>query len=217
MSSTAPSTSDLPRFGRTARAVHWSVTVLMIVCIVTALFLYVSSLAILVGNRHLIEIVHVYAGFALPVPLILGLASPGYRDDLRRLNRFLPTDWKWLRTKTRRDGTIPVGKFNAGQKLNGALQAGSIVVLFGTGVLMYFPSLVGLSYRSGATFAHDWFALGVGILVLGHIAMAMGDPEARRGMRTGSVPEWWAQTEHGAWADEMTAGDSKPDPESSRG
>ncbi len=203
MSSTAPSTSDIPRFSRTARAVHWSTTVLMLICLVTAAFLYVSTLAILVGNRHLIEIVHVYSGFALPVPLILGMASASYRDDLRRLNRFLPTDWKWLRTRTRRDGTIPVGKFNAGQKLNGALQAGSIVVLFGTGILMYFPALVGLSYRSGATFAHDWFALGVGILVLGHIAMALGDAEARRGMRVGAVSSRWARREHGQWADEM--------------
>ena len=53
--------------------------------------------------------------------------------------------------------------------------------------------------------------------MLGHIAMAMGDPEARRGMRTGVVSDWWAQTEHGAWADEMNAGDSTPDSEASRG
>lgn len=211
MTSTAPSTTDVPRFGPTARWVHRTVAVLMIACIVTAAILYVSSLAVLVGHRQIVEIVHVYAGFALPVPILVGLASSSYRDDLRRLNRFAPTDRRWLRSKTRRDGTIPVGKFNAGQKLNGALSAGSIIVLFVTGVLMYFPSLVGLSYRTGATFAHDWFAFGVGLLVLGHMAFAFGDPEARRGMRTGRVSASWARKEHGEWAQEMGVGRSTPD------
>jgi formate dehydrogenase subunit gamma len=39
--------------------------------------------------------------------------------------------------------------------------------------------------------------------VLGHIAYAVRDPEARRGMRTGRVSTGWARVEHGAWADEL--------------
>ena len=34
--------------------------------------------------------------------------------------------------------------------------------------------------------------------------MAYSDPVARRGMRTGAVPEDWAQREHSAWAAELT-------------
>jgi len=79
-------------------------------------------------------------------------------------------------------------------------------VLLGTGVLMNFPDLVRLSWRTGATFVHDWFALGLGLLVLGHIYFALKDREARRGMRTGHVTAQWAHTEHAAWADEITSG-----------
>ena len=60
-------------------------------------------------------------------------------------------------------------------------------MLLGTGAVMYWTGLVRLSWRSGATFVHDWFALGLGLLVIGHIAYALRDPEARRGMRTGRV------------------------------
>ena len=73
------------------------------------------------------------------------------------------------------------------------------MVLLGTGTLMFFTGLVRLSWRTGATFVHDWFALGLGLLVLGHIFYAISDPEAREGMRTGRVPRRWAEKEHPAW------------------
>jgi formate dehydrogenase subunit gamma len=175
----------------------------MIICVITAAILYNGSLAVAVGHRHLVELVHVYTGFALPLPILLGAMSAAYRLDLRRLNRFTPGDWRWLRSRARRDGAIRVGKFNAGQKLNAALSGGAIAALLGTGIIMYFPSLTRLSWRTGSTFVHDWFALAVGLLVLGHIGYAVNDSEARRGMRTGWVSASWARAEHEAWAHEM--------------
>ena len=195
-------TANLRRFSTAERYVHRTVAVLMGVCIATAAVLYNGTLAVPVGHRHLVELIHVYSGFALPVPMLLGIASVAYRADLGRLNRFTPSDWRWLRSRTRRDGTIRVGKFNAGQKLNAALTAGSVLVLLGTGMLMYYPSLVRLSWRTGATLVHDWFALGLGLLVIGHISFAIRDPEARRGMRTGQVSTAWARAEHAEWVDE---------------
>ena len=192
----------MDRFSRAERYVHRTVAVLMGVCIATAAVLYNGTLAVPIGHRHLVELIHVYSGFALPVPMLLGIASVAYRADLGRLNRFTPSDWRWLRSRTRRDGTIRVGKFNAGQKLNAALTAGSVIVLLGTGILMYYPSLVRLSWRTGATLVHDWFALGLGLLVIGHISFAIRDPEARRGMRTGRVSTSWAKAEHAEWVDE---------------
>ena len=200
------------RFSAAERLVHRTTAVLMSVCLVTAAILYNGSIAIPVGHRHLVELIHVYCGFALPVPMTLGLVSLAYRADLRRLSRFTSADRRWLRSRTRRDGTIKVGKFNAGQKLNSSVVCGSIVVLLGTGILMYFVRLSPLSWRSGATFVHDWFSLGLGLLVLGHVTFALKDPEARRGMRHGIVTRSWARTEHSAWLDDL---DEAPPPESS--
>jgi formate dehydrogenase subunit gamma len=194
----APSAS-VSRFSRAERIIHRTTAILMTVCILTAAVLYNGPLAVLVGHRRLVELIHVYCGFALPVPMVLGLLSFAYRADLRRLGRFTPADRRWLRTRTRRDGTITVGKFNAGQKLNASLACGSILVLLGTGVLMYFVGLAPLPWRSGATFVHDWFALALGLLVVGHVTFALKDPEARRGMRTGSVSRSWARIEHAGW------------------
>src|SRR5450756_170507 len=191
--------ASVPRFSRAERMIHRTTAILMTVCILTAAVLYNGSIAVPVGHRHLIELIHVYCGFALPIPMLLGILSFAYRADLRRLGRFTPADRRWLRTRTRRDGTITVGKFNAGQKLNASLASGSILVLLGTGVLMYFVKLAPLPWRSGATFVHDWFSLALGLLVVGHVIFALKDPEARRGMRTGSVSRAWARTEHAGW------------------
>jgi formate dehydrogenase subunit gamma len=205
MNQPADGKRQLLRFTRPVRWVHGITGVLLIVCILTAAILYNGSIAVLVGNRYLVEQIHVWCGFALPVPILLGLFSRTYRSDLGRLNRFSPSDWKWLRSSKRRDGDILVGKFNAGQKLNAALSAGAIGVLLGTGIVMYFTHLTRLSWRSGATFLHDWFALALGLLVVGHIIYALNDPVALKSMRTGWVPLRWARRQHGEWAEELTA------------
>ena len=195
---------ELLRFGRPARWVHGLVGVLMLACIVTAAVLYNSSLQILVGHRRVVELVHVWCGFALPVPLLVGLVFRSYREELRRLDRFTRHDWRWLRSRRRRDGHIPVGKFNAGQKLNGSLSTGAIAVLLLTGVVMLATDLTPLAWRIGATLLHDWSALAVGLLVLGHVTFAVRDPVALRSLRTGTVPRRWAWREHPEWAAEVS-------------
>lgn len=188
------------RFTAAERWVHRLTGLLMLVCIATATVLYNGSLSLRVGHRHVVELIHVYCGFALPVPMLAGLVSVAYRADLSRLNRFSAADWAWLSSTARRRARDGVGKFNAGQKLNSWLSCAAILVLLGTGTIMNFTGWAPLAWRTGATFVHDWVALAIGLLVLGHIYRAVNDPEARRGMRTGAVSADWARAEHPAWA-----------------
>ncbi len=201
----APAPDPVFRFNAAERLVHRTTSALMTVCILTAAILYNGGMSVHFGHRHAVELVHVYCGFALPVPMVLGLASRAYRADARRLGRLTRGDRRWLRSRTRRDGTIRVGKFNGGQKLTASLVCGSILVLLGTGVLMYYVGLAPLALRTGATFVHDWFALAVGLLVIGHVVFAWKDPEARLGMRRGRVSRHWAAREHAAWLAEVDA------------
>ena len=114
---------------------HWTLAALMLVLMATAATLYYAPLSQLVGRRHLVEQIHVWTGYLLPLPILLGwLRSAALRLDTRRLNRFTPDDFAWLRSRRRRSGSIPVGKFNAGQKLNAAFTVGAVFVMLGTGV-----------------------------------------------------------------------------------
>jgi formate dehydrogenase subunit gamma len=193
----------IARFTSAERWAHRSIAILTIVLLVTAAFLYIPDLGGIIGNRQIVRIVHEVAGFALPIPIVIALFSRAFRTDTGRLNRFLPSDWEWLRKRDRRSGRIPVGKFNAGQKLNAAFSLGWIIVMFTTGTMMFFSSMFVDSLRTGATFVHDWLTLAVFVVVVGHIYMAYNDSTARAGMRTGSVPVAWARREHAAWADEV--------------
>jgi formate dehydrogenase gamma subunit len=190
------------RFSRAERYLHRSIAALTFVLLATAAVLYLPSISVLVGNRPLVSDIHVIAGFALPIPIVLALFSRAFRRDADTLNRFTPSDWQWLRSRDRRSGRIPVGKFNAGQKLNSAFTLGWILVMLLTGSIMFFNSYFPDDIRTGATFVHDWLTLLIVVVVGGHLYLAMGDAEARVGMRTGEVSKDWAKREHAEWVSE---------------
>ncbi|MFF4546195.1 cytochrome b/b6 domain-containing protein [Streptomyces sp. NPDC001435] len=198
----APPDSRVRRFTPAERWIHRTTAALMGIVVLTAAFLYIPQLAVLVGRRELVVRIHECAGLALPVPVLLGLASRAFRADLGFLNRFGPHDRLWLRAALVRDkrrSSRPAGKFNAGQKVYAAWIAGATVVMLATGLMMWFTHLTPLMWRTSATFVHDWLALTIGVVLAGHIGMALADPEARRGLRTGRVSREWAKREHPLW------------------
>ncbi len=169
----------------------------------------------LVGQRYLVRTVHAGAGLILPVPLLVGLAGRwgrSLRRDVRRLGRFDDDDRRWLRRSTR--PTARLGKFNPGQKLNAAFLGSAMVVMLGTGIVLKWFSLFSLSTRTGATFVHDWVALGIWVSVLGHIFLALRDPDALAGMRRGRVSARWARTMRPRWYEAETGEPACPAPDS---
>jgi formate dehydrogenase subunit gamma len=197
----APATT-IPRFSRTERALHWSTALAVLVCAVTGLILYVGPLTAAVGRRTLVKDLHVAFGLAMPVPLVLAYAGrwrASVRADVRRLARWTRADRRWLLSRGR-DATDEVGKFNGGQKANAAFVLGMIPIMVVTGSIMRWPEPVPLTYRTGATFVHDWTAIATWVIVAGHILIALCDPGALRGMLTGRVTRAWADHRHPRWA-----------------
>ena len=198
----------LERFDRLERAVHWTTAVLVGILVATGAVLYLGELSAIVGRRDLIRNIHVAAGLALPVPILAALFAPagrGLRRDFTRLNRWSADDRRWWRRAQRAE--VRLGKFNPGQKLNAAFLGGALVVMLMSGSIMRFFSPFPDSWRTGATSVHDWFALGIGISLIGHVSFATRDPIAMRAMRSGPVPESWARKHRPRWHAEITAND----------
>lgn len=205
------------RFDRVERAVHWTNAALFAILIVTGAALYFTPLIALIGRRELVESIHLYAGLALPVPLLLALLGSwgrALRRDLGRINRWTEADRRWLRGlvdarsgRQRPDSEAPqrIGKFNAGQKLNAAFTAGGALVMLATGSLLRWYEPFPLSWRAGATFVHEWLALLFVIVIAGHIVMALADTEALRSMLLGRIGRGWASRHAPAWLEELSA------------
>jgi formate dehydrogenase subunit gamma len=204
---TATSIADsamLPRFDRIERAVHWMTATLLLVLLATGFSLYVGPLSTLVGRRVLVRNIHVYSGLLLPIPVLVAIvmrAGAQLRADLGRLNRWTRDDRAWWRR--RRRATARLGKFNPGQKLNATFIGASIVVMLMTGSIMRWFEPFSDSWRQGATFVHDWFAIGLLFAIAGHILLAFRDPDALNGMVRGSVRAGWAAKYRPRWYEEV--------------
>jgi formate dehydrogenase subunit gamma len=196
--------APLARFDGRARALHWVNATMFGVLMLTGAALYAGPISTLVGNRGLVRFVHVYTGIALPIPVLLAVAGrhgARVRDDLSRLNRWTRDDGRWFRRSRR--SSVRLGKFNPGQKLNAAFIAGAGIVMLATGAIMHWFEPFPLDWRTGATFVHDWFALGIWVVVLGHVVFAMRDGDSLESMVSGSVPAEWARRKAPRWYEEQ--------------
>jgi formate dehydrogenase subunit gamma len=198
----------LVRFDGVERAAHWTTATLFLMLIATGAALYIPALVGLVGRRTLVLRIHVDAGLALPVPLLISLAGAwgkGLRDDLRRINRWTYWDRRWFRQLLKGETTkgLPVGKFNAGQKLNAAFVGGVIIIMLMTGSVMRWAYFFPLSWRTGATFVHDLVAYMLVAVVIGHVGMALAHPRALWSMVTGKVSRSWAKQHAPEWLKEL--------------
>jgi formate dehydrogenase subunit gamma len=196
----------LSRFDRVERIVHWTNAVLFAVVMATAAALYVPFISAYVGRRELVKTIHVYTGLALPGPLLLGAVGRRWgrrlREDLRRLNRWSADDGRWLK-RWRHPRGIKLGKFHPGQKLNAAFTGGAILLMLATGSMMRWYKPWPLRWRTGATFVHDWIALGLFCTITGHILMALNDRESLSSMWDGTIGRRWARQHAPLWLEEL--------------
>jgi formate dehydrogenase subunit gamma len=192
--------APLLRFDLLERVVHWTTATLAITLMLTGAALYAGPVSAVVGHRPAVRFVHVGCGLLVPVPLLVGVVSRGgrrLRRDLGRLNRWTRDDARWFRRSER--ASVELGKFNPGQKLNAAFLAGAGVVMLGTGSIMHWFALFPVDWRTGATFVHDWFALGIWTAVLGHVFFALRDGDALDAMLHGNVSATWARRKTPRW------------------
>jgi formate dehydrogenase subunit gamma len=189
------------RFDAMQRTAHWLNAVLFGILMLTALPLYFGSIAGVVVPRALVAEIHLWAGIAVPVPILVSLLGPWgaqFRRDLHRINGWTKDEVTWLKALGRRAPQV-VDKFNPGQKLNAIFTGGVIVVMLVTGAMLKWFRFFPVDWRTGATFVHDVFALAIFIVVTGHVLVALTHPGSLRSMIRGWVTEAWAARHAPGW------------------
>jgi len=188
--------------------VHWAVAVPFIVCYTTALILFfVYNPAPSRPFRAVFSWTHRISGACLILlPLLVFLRGRNelrvHIDNIKRAWRWTFDDVRWLILKgvavLRPDVQLPEeGKFNAGEKLNFMMVMTTYPLFVVTGILIWLPDVAFYSWL-----LHLALAAVALPLVLGHIYMALINPDTRiglPGMITGFVDRAWAAHHYRRW------------------
>ncbi len=208
------------RFRKSERLFHWAISIPFVVCYVTALVLVVIyNNHPLLPYRNVFSWIHRISGICLIVlPPIVILTS---RSDFKLYYYNIRQAWAWtmedfkflfligLANINKKIKLPEQGKFNAAEKLNFMVLMCTSPLYIITGILIW-PANSAILYW----FIHLGLAVLSTPLILGHIFMAMFNPETRvamSGMISGFVDRQYVKHHHGRWYKEQFKNEGVPD------
>ena len=195
------------RFSFSERAIHWMAAISFLYAALTGLALWTPHffwLAGVFGGGETVRWGHPWGGVIFAV--VLGFM---FRNWARQM-RLDADDKVWLRKAHKyavhdEEGLPEAGRFNAGQKMLFWVQAACTLLLFASGIVLWFFEAMPRSLRLAAILIHPAVAVASigGIIV--HIYMGTAAvPEAFRGMIQGWVKPGWAASHHPKWYREIS-------------
>jgi formate dehydrogenase subunit gamma len=192
------------RFTRSELAVHWALAATVLAMIATGIALGVNVWHGVVFPVHVASVFVLACGIG--VTAIVGDPAALQRAGAQ-LSRIERDDRRWLGWAPRRllgsgGDPPPVGRFNAGQKLNAILIATLLCASTASGIYWWarLHGLVSNSNIDGAI--HNVAGVAIIVLVCGHLYMAVLNPGTRhalRGITTGRGDAEWAAHHHPTW------------------
>lgn len=202
------------RYTALARINHWITAVTLVLLALSGLALFHPSLyflSALFGGGEVVRFLHPWLG----VLLIISFAGLFIR--FFRLNLWERTDNVWLGrlrdVLAARDDRLPeIGKYNAGQKLVFWLMSILILVLFGSGLVIwyeYFGPNFTIDQQRAAMLVHALAAIVIICVWIVHVYAAIWVRGTIGGMVKGRVTGGWAWRHHRRWLRDLATGKGK--------
>ena len=200
----------IQRYATSDRVNHWIVAMCFVLLSLSGLaffhpaFFFLSNV---LGGPVWARILHPFLGIVLFVSFIC-LSLRVWKD-----NYFKPVDFEWLKrideviNNGHGPDQLPIGKYNAGQKLMFWSMIGSVTFLLLTGLIIwrsYFAEYFPIFILRSAMVLH-MLAAFIGILsLITHVYAAIWIKGTVRAMTRGTVEADWAKQHHPEWYREMT-------------
>ena len=207
------------RYGAFTRANHWITAACAVVLLLSGLAFFHPSLywlTHLFGGGQFARWLHPIVG------LVMALSFFGLFVQMWRLNLPRREDVEWVRhgkdlLQGHEEKLPELGKYNAGQKLVFWGMAGLLLLLLGSGVMIweeYFPNLVSIPVRRAALVVHAASAMLMLLLLVLHVYAAIWTRGTLRAMTRGTVTGGWAYRHHRKWLRELAErqGGRRPSP-----
>jgi formate dehydrogenase subunit gamma len=198
------------RYATSDRVNHWIVAMCFILLSLSGLAFFHPSyffLSSVLGGPVWARILHPFLGIVLFLTFV-GLSLRVWKD-----NRFKAVDIEWLKrideVINNGDGPdkLPIGKYNAGQKLMFWSMVWSVGFLLVSGIVIwraYFAEYFPISVVRFAVVTHMLAAfIGIVSLIV-HVYAAIWVKGTLRAMTRGNVDAAWAKHHHPEWYREMT-------------
>jgi formate dehydrogenase subunit gamma len=193
------------------RLAHWVYAFCFLAAGLSGALMWIpSTRQWMAGARYAVSQYHGYVGLAMViVPLLIFLVLDRRRlaENRRALDEWDANDRRWLLAALsgrmlRGEKMPPQGRFNAGQKVNSHLVAGLALGFIVTGTLLLFRLHLPFWLVSGLLLCHKVLAVAGGVLLLGHLGIALLTRHGRGGLRAmvkGRLPERVAREGHATW------------------
>lgn len=200
--------TQILRFRKSERLLHWAIAVPFLVC-------YVTAIVLVAGYnpdpqrpyRQVFAAVHRVSGVAfILLPILAVVKSKGdwriHFQNIRQAWLWTLQDVRWLAmmglaAMSPRFRLPEQGKFNAAEKINFMTLLGTYPLYIATGLLIWLTHGAFLAWV-----VHFAMAVVATPLILGHIFMATVNPETRvglSGMISGFVDRQWARHHYAHW------------------
>lgn len=203
-------TRYIPRYRASDRVNHWIVAISFVLLSLSGLAFFHPAfffLSAVLGGPVWSRILHPFVGVFLFL-VFIGLSVRVWKD-----NYFKPVDRAWMKrikeviNNGHGPDQLPVGKYNAGQKLMFWSMVISVLFLLLSGIVMwraYFAGYFPVTLLRLAMVVHMLFAF-IGILsLIVHVYAAIWIKGTVRAMVRGDVEAEWARQHHPEWYRQMT-------------
>lgn len=202
------------RYRGITRLNHWVTAASLIALALSGLAFFSPSLYFLTGlfgGGQITRWLHPILGVVLFFSFFLLFLQ------MWRLNLPRREDVTWVANldeliKDREENLPELGKYNAGQKFVFWAMAGLIVLLIGSGIMIweqFFPNLVTIPTRRIAMLVHSLAAVAIILVFIMHVFAAVWTRGTLSAMTRGSVSGGWAWKHHRKWLREVAGRQTK--------
>ncbi len=196
------------RYGPLARLNHWVVAFSLIALALSGLALYSPYLFFLTnifGGGQTTRWIHPWIGVLLFVSFYVFFAQ------LWRANLPNRDDITWMRriqdvVAGNEDRLPEMGKYNAGQKFVFWGMSALILVLIGTGIVIwqeYFAVYTAIEAQRWAALIHAAAAIAIILIWITHVYASIWIQGTMRAMTRGNVTAGWAYRHHRKWLKQL--------------
>ncbi len=200
---------EIPRFRRSERSLHWAIAIPFLACLTSGIVVKLFFNRLHSGMITRAALLWVHRGSGVLLLLLPIWVAWTHRRELslylynvKRAWSWTSDDLKWLAliglaSLSKRIALPEQHKFNAGEKINFMTLMLTYPVLAVTGVALLTPGIHFLSF-----IAHVSVAILSAPLIVGHLFMALVNPDTRiglSGMFSGNVDREWARHHYAKW------------------